>query len=104
MSKAKKIVLTVAAIFAGLLLLFNTVAVLFTFYLFSEFLSSDFYSYFPFMTPSGNYIEINDAKYISIDSCIADWDKDISEGVKIYSLDEIAQMRVEAYKESSSDS
>ncbi len=104
MSKAKKIVLTVAAIFAGLLLLFNTVSVLFTFYLFSEFLSSDFYSYFPFMTPSQNYIEVNDAKFISVDSCIADWDKMIENGeIRVYSIDEIVQMRNNAYEESEFD-
>lgn len=101
MSKAKKIVLTIAAIFAGLLLLFNTVAVLFTFYSFSEFLGSDFYSYFPFMTPSQNYIEVNDAKFISVDSCIADWDKMIENGeIRVYTIDEIVRMRDEAMRNS----
>ncbi len=101
MLKAKKIVLTIAAIFAGLLLLFNTVAVLFTFYSFSEFLGSDFYSYFPFMTPSQNYIEVNDAKFISVDSCIADWDKMIENGeIRVYTIDEIVRMRDEAMRNS----
>lgn len=101
MSKAKKIVLTIAAIFAGLLLLFNTVAVLFTFYSLSEFLGSDFYSYFPFMTPSQNYIEVNDAKFISVDSCIADWDKMIENSeIRVYTIDEIVRMRDEAMRNS----
>lgn len=104
MSRAKKTVLTIVAVFAGLLLLFNTVAVLFTFYSFSEFLSSEFYPYFPFMTPSQNYIEVNDAKFISVDSCIADWDKMIENGeIRVYSIDEIVQMRDKAYEESEFD-
>ncbi len=104
MSKAKKTVFTIVAIFAGLLLLFNTVAILFTFYSFSEFLGSDFYSYFPFMTPSQNYIEVNDVKFISVDSCIADWDKMIENGeIRVYSIDEIVRMRNNAYEESEFD-
>lgn len=95
MSKAKKTLLTIVAVFAGLLLLFNTVAVLFCWYIVSEFLGSGFYEYFPFMTPSENYIEIGDAKFISIDSSIIDWEKDV-ENIRVYSLEEILEMRREA--------
>ncbi len=53
------------------------------------------------MTPSPNYIEVNDAKFISVDSCIADWDKMIENGeIRVYTIDEIVRMRDEAMRNS----
>lgn len=87
-SKSKKI-LIVLNIILGLLVLVNTAWLAFITWTFND-MGANFYSYYPFLQPSGNYLNIDDVGYISYDSAKVDEEKlKNGEEIRIYTEEEV---------------
>ncbi len=56
-------------------------------------MSRNFYSYCPFLQPSGSYYSIDDIGYIAVESALPDMDK-VAEGgeIRTYSPEEISEI------------
>lgn len=92
MSKTKKMVLIIISSVAGLLLVINCVLMAFMIWTMND-ISANPYSYYPILKPSGNYISIDDVKYVEVDSVVADAAK--AGSIRVYSEDEILAMQRE---------
>ena len=82
----------VVNIIFGVIILINTVwLILLTTSL--QNVSKNFYAYFPFLEPSGYYIDIDDVGYIPYDGVIIDEEKmSNGEEVKVYTQEEINEI------------
>lgn len=92
MSKAKKTILIVIAAIFGALVILNTVLLGAVIWTFND-MSGNFYSYFPFLQPSGSYYSVDDIGYIAVESALPDMDR-VASGAEtpIYSAEEISEI------------
>lgn len=91
MSKSKKIIILIFAAIFGALVILNTVLLGAIIWTFND-MSANFYSYYPFLQPSGSYYSIDDIGYIAVEQALPDIDNAAGAGTHIYSADEISEI------------
>lgn len=96
MTKPKKIILIVIAVIFGLLTLCNSLYLGIAIWTLND-MQVNFYGYFPFLTPTDEYINIDDVSYIRYDGVFPDPEKSANGEIRMKSRDEVYREYTENY-------